>query len=68
MTATPTPGAVALTAAAARRVASLGDLTRRAAPGCPTCGGQGWTTRRVEGGFAGTEARACHCTEIRAND
>lgn len=60
---TPTPGATALTASAARR--SVFQRAHLAVPGCPTCGGQGWHMQRVAFGMAGVEAVACHCTEGR---
>ncbi|GGE26824.1 hypothetical protein GCM10011345_36030 [Gemmobacter megaterium] len=58
----PAPWATHLTAASARRGA-LSALRPLANPDCPTCGGTGWHTRRVEFGVTGTEAVACHCTE-----
>ena len=62
-TPSPTPGAVALTTAAARR--SVLQRAHLATPDCPSCGGQGWHMQRVEFGIAGVEAVACHCTEGR---
>lgn len=66
---TPTPGAAALTAAANRRWRSLSDLTTRAAPACPSCGGKGWVTRHSDIPFiGGTMALACHCTKGPTNE
>ena len=55
-------------AATTRTWAALKDLQSRATPDCPTCGGKGYSTQRVEYGFAGCELTACHCTENREND
>jgi hypothetical protein len=59
----PTPGAAALTLAAARRWRSLTDLSAQARPACPTCGGVGWVTSRSAVPFiGGLSAVACGCT------
>lgn len=55
-------GPLPLSVVAKRAYQRLVDLTARAKPLCPTCAGVGWTTRRVEFGFAGVETQPCHCT------